>query len=160
MKMKTWTLSCFFPDPPDWVPDEVCSSCIACKAPFTVIRRKHHCRSCGKVQFRPSMCWSHNPLTHGMSRFVLSDLLLPLLLPLSPIASIWADETRTGVHALLHVSRHAFLQRQGQHLKHRSPRARAKTMRKCLRSSHVPAWRVTGWGKNQGKVWPVSAEVC
>lgn len=36
-------------DPPDWVPDEACSSCIACKAPFTVIRRKHHCRSCGKV---------------------------------------------------------------------------------------------------------------
>lgn len=44
----------FFPlihsvDPPDWVPDEACSICIACKAPFTVIRRKHHCRSCGKV---------------------------------------------------------------------------------------------------------------
>lgn len=36
-------------DPPDWVPDEVCSYCTACKAPFTVIRRKHHCRSCGKV---------------------------------------------------------------------------------------------------------------
>lgn len=39
----------FLPDPPDWVPDEVCSYCTACKAPFTVIRRKHHCRSCGKV---------------------------------------------------------------------------------------------------------------
>ncbi|MEQ2182677.1 hypothetical protein GOODEAATRI_024693, partial [Goodea atripinnis] len=37
------------PDPPDWVPDDACNSCIACKAPFTVIRRKHHCRSCGKV---------------------------------------------------------------------------------------------------------------
>ncbi|XP_075786983.1 lateral signaling target protein 2 homolog isoform X4 [Pelodiscus sinensis] len=37
-----------FEDPPDWVPDEVCSYCTACKAPFTVIRRKHHCRSCGK----------------------------------------------------------------------------------------------------------------
>lgn len=31
------------------MPDEACSICIACKAPFTVIRRKHHCRSCGKV---------------------------------------------------------------------------------------------------------------
>lgn len=38
-----------YADPPDWVPDDACSSCIACKAPFTVIRRKHHCRSCGKV---------------------------------------------------------------------------------------------------------------
>lgn len=36
-------------DPPEWVPDEVCGVCTACKAPFTVIRRKHHCRSCGKV---------------------------------------------------------------------------------------------------------------
>ncbi|KAM8939559.1 lateral signaling target protein 2 homolog [Pelodytes ibericus] len=38
-----------FEDPPDWVPDEACSLCTACKAPFTVIRRKHHCRSCGKI---------------------------------------------------------------------------------------------------------------
>ncbi|XP_069488223.1 lateral signaling target protein 2 homolog isoform X2 [Ambystoma mexicanum] len=37
-----------FEDPPQWVPDEACSDCTACKAPFTVIRRKHHCRSCGK----------------------------------------------------------------------------------------------------------------
>ncbi|KAF6133836.1 zinc finger FYVE-type containing 28 [Phyllostomus discolor] len=36
-------------DPPEWVPDEACSLCTACKAPFTVIRRKHHCRSCGKI---------------------------------------------------------------------------------------------------------------
>lgn len=42
-------------DPPDWVPDEVCSYCTACKAPFTVIRRKHHCRSCGKVTTQSGM---------------------------------------------------------------------------------------------------------
>uniref|UniRef100_A0A8D1B1Z9 Lateral signaling target protein 2 homolog n=1 Tax=Sus scrofa TaxID=9823 RepID=A0A8D1B1Z9_PIG len=36
-------------DPPEWVPDEACGFCTACKAPFTVIRRKHHCRSCGKI---------------------------------------------------------------------------------------------------------------
>ncbi|CAN9502125.1 unnamed protein product [Ophioblennius macclurei] len=47
-----------FEDPPDWVPDEACSSCIACKAPFTVIRRKHHCRSCGKIFC--SRCSSHS----------------------------------------------------------------------------------------------------
>ncbi|XP_059830150.1 lateral signaling target protein 2 homolog isoform X2 [Hypanus sabinus] len=39
-----------FEDPPEWVPDEACSYCTACKAPFTVIRRKHHCRSCGKMK--------------------------------------------------------------------------------------------------------------
>ncbi|XP_051249067.1 lateral signaling target protein 2 homolog isoform X3 [Dicentrarchus labrax] len=47
-----------FEDPPDWVPDEACNSCIACKAPFTVIRRKHHCRSCGKIFC--SRCSSHS----------------------------------------------------------------------------------------------------
>ncbi|KAK6304477.1 hypothetical protein J4Q44_G00250630 [Coregonus suidteri] len=47
-----------FEDPPDWVPDEECDSCIACKAPFTVIRRKHHCRSCGKIFC--SRCSSHS----------------------------------------------------------------------------------------------------
>ncbi|TNN84189.1 Lateral signaling target protein 2 [Liparis tanakae] len=47
-----------FEDPPDWVPDEDCNSCIACKAPFTVIRRKHHCRSCGKIFC--SRCSSHS----------------------------------------------------------------------------------------------------
>ncbi|XP_075874209.1 lateral signaling target protein 2 homolog isoform X1 [Nelusetta ayraudi] len=47
-----------FEDPPDWVPDEACSICIACKAPFTVIRRKHHCRSCGKIFC--SRCSSHS----------------------------------------------------------------------------------------------------
>ena len=34
---------------PNWVPDEACSVCTACNAPFTLIRKKHHCRSCGKV---------------------------------------------------------------------------------------------------------------
>uniref|UniRef100_H2MMH2 Lateral signaling target protein 2 homolog n=1 Tax=Oryzias latipes TaxID=8090 RepID=H2MMH2_ORYLA len=47
-----------FEDPPDWVPDDACNSCIACKAPFTVIRRKHHCRSCGKIFC--SRCSSHS----------------------------------------------------------------------------------------------------
>ncbi|KAM8802701.1 lateral signaling target protein 2 homolog [Rhynchonycteris naso] len=45
-------------DPPEWVPDEACSFCTACKAPFTVIRRKHHCRSCGKIFC--SRCSSHS----------------------------------------------------------------------------------------------------
>ncbi|CAL8272847.1 unnamed protein product [Merluccius merluccius] len=47
-----------FEDPPDWVPDEACNSCITCKAPFTVIRRKHHCRSCGKIFC--SRCSAHS----------------------------------------------------------------------------------------------------
>ncbi|XP_027453411.1 lateral signaling target protein 2 homolog isoform X1 [Zalophus californianus] len=45
-------------DPPEWVPDEACGFCTACKAPFTVIRRKHHCRSCGKIFC--SRCSAHS----------------------------------------------------------------------------------------------------
>uniref|UniRef100_A0A8D0CAT8 Lateral signaling target protein 2 homolog n=1 Tax=Scleropages formosus TaxID=113540 RepID=A0A8D0CAT8_SCLFO len=47
-----------FEDLPVWVPDEACSCCTTCKAPFTVIRRKHHCRSCGKIFC--SRCSSHS----------------------------------------------------------------------------------------------------
>uniref|UniRef100_A0A673K5D2 Lateral signaling target protein 2 homolog n=1 Tax=Sinocyclocheilus rhinocerous TaxID=307959 RepID=A0A673K5D2_9TELE len=55
-----------FEDPPEWVPDEACNSCIACKAPFTVIRRKHHCRSCGKIFC--SRCSSHSAPLYGQMK--------------------------------------------------------------------------------------------
>lgn len=35
--------------PPEWVADSACSQCMSCKAPFTIIRRRHHCRNCGKI---------------------------------------------------------------------------------------------------------------
>ncbi|XP_066053548.1 lateral signaling target protein 2 homolog [Chamaea fasciata] len=34
---------------PEWVPDSTCSQCSACHLPFTLLRRRHHCRSCGKI---------------------------------------------------------------------------------------------------------------
>ena len=35
--------------PPLWVPDSVASHCMNCGVKFGVIKRKHHCRACGKV---------------------------------------------------------------------------------------------------------------
>lgn len=35
--------------PPSWVPDNEAPVCMSCKAIFTVVRRRHHCRNCGKV---------------------------------------------------------------------------------------------------------------
>ncbi|CAD6190548.1 unnamed protein product [Caenorhabditis auriculariae] len=32
-----------------WVPDEDCEQCTACSLPFTVVRRRHHCRNCGRI---------------------------------------------------------------------------------------------------------------
>lgn len=35
--------------PPTWVPDDLAPQCMSCSAAFTVVRRRHHCRNCGKV---------------------------------------------------------------------------------------------------------------
>jgi hypothetical protein len=32
-----------------WMPDRLCKHCYACDTPFTVFRRRHHCRICGQV---------------------------------------------------------------------------------------------------------------
>lgn len=35
--------------PPFWVPDADAPNCMLCDVKFTVIKRRHHCRACGKV---------------------------------------------------------------------------------------------------------------
>lgn len=35
--------------PPAWIPDESAPHCMSCQSVFTVVRRRHHCRNCGKV---------------------------------------------------------------------------------------------------------------
>jgi TCP-1/cpn60 chaperonin family/FYVE zinc finger len=32
-----------------WMPDQLCKQCYACETPFTIVRRRHHCRLCGQV---------------------------------------------------------------------------------------------------------------
>jgi len=32
-----------------WMPDQTCKVCYDCEAPFTLFRRRHHCRICGQV---------------------------------------------------------------------------------------------------------------
>ncbi|KAK6639918.1 hypothetical protein RUM43_008195 [Polyplax serrata] len=34
---------------PFWMPDHLASSCMECDSKFTVIKRRHHCRACGKI---------------------------------------------------------------------------------------------------------------
>lgn len=34
---------------PTWIPDKLASHCSSCCKEFTVTRRRHHCRMCGKI---------------------------------------------------------------------------------------------------------------
>ena len=36
--------------PPKWIKDQETSQCMLCGTGFTFTRRRHHCRSCGKVR--------------------------------------------------------------------------------------------------------------
>lgn len=35
--------------PPIWIPDIEAPQCMSCGANFTVVKRRHHCRNCGKI---------------------------------------------------------------------------------------------------------------
>ncbi|XP_074602263.1 lateral signaling target protein 2 isoform X2 [Brevipalpus obovatus] len=49
--------------PPIWVPDELASVCTSCFSPFTLIRRRHHCRNCGGI-YCNNCCNHYVPLVH------------------------------------------------------------------------------------------------
>ena len=34
---------------PFWIPDTEAMACMICDAKFTIVKRRHHCRACGKV---------------------------------------------------------------------------------------------------------------
>lgn len=36
-------------EPPQWVPDDQMEKCMSCEIPFNFVRRRHHCRNCGKI---------------------------------------------------------------------------------------------------------------
>lgn len=72
-------------EPPPWVPDQQAPRCMACGASFTMVRRRHHCRNCGKVgtSLVLDLCIlctlivirylidSSSSLAHGFERYVL-----------------------------------------------------------------------------------------
>ena len=34
---------------PTWIPDTDAKTCMSCDMKFNVVKRRHHCRACGKV---------------------------------------------------------------------------------------------------------------
>ncbi|EFA79837.1 FVYE domain-containing protein [Heterostelium album PN500] len=53
---------------PEWKPDQSALECTSCKSPFTLIRRRHHCRKCGSIFCDPcSNFYSVLPAEFGYS---------------------------------------------------------------------------------------------
>ena len=48
---------------PFWIPDDDAPNCQECGQKFTVIRRRHHCRACGRVLCAPC-CHHKAPLPY------------------------------------------------------------------------------------------------
>lgn len=46
-----------------WLPNDASTSCMACGLQFNLVRRRHHCRACGKL-----FCARCSPKTHGEQR--------------------------------------------------------------------------------------------
>ena len=53
--------------PSRWIPDERVVACFNCAAMFTFFRRKHHCRSCGRIFCRP--CSSYREVLPFSTRY-------------------------------------------------------------------------------------------
>jgi hypothetical protein len=49
-------------DSPRWQPDSSTSTCALCSSVFTLLRRRHHCRTCGHIIC--SSCSSHTLVKH------------------------------------------------------------------------------------------------
>ncbi|KAH9492864.1 FYVE, RhoGEF and PH domain-containing protein 1 [Bulinus truncatus] len=41
--------SCLGKTAPVWIPDDAATMCMLCQVTFNMVRRRHHCRSCGKL---------------------------------------------------------------------------------------------------------------
>eukprot|EP00762_Andalucia_godoyi_P002462 ANDGO_02670.mRNA.1 Lateral signaling target protein 2 homolog len=51
---------------PQWESDKDVKSCKGCKASFSLVNRKHHCRNCGKI-FCTSCCFAHVQLPNWVT---------------------------------------------------------------------------------------------
>ena len=53
--------------PYSWIPDERCKKCTLCNIDFSLLNRKHHCRSCGKI-YCSTCCYEYQSLPSYMPR--------------------------------------------------------------------------------------------
>ncbi|XP_076368406.1 uncharacterized protein LOC143255900 isoform X3 [Tachypleus tridentatus] len=62
-KYETFSSTTFYFTKPSWEPDSCATSCNLCETRFTQLKRKHHCRNCGKI-FCAKCCKNKIPLPH------------------------------------------------------------------------------------------------
>uniref|UniRef100_A0A914C1C3 FYVE-type domain-containing protein n=1 Tax=Acrobeloides nanus TaxID=290746 RepID=A0A914C1C3_9BILA len=84
-----------------WIPDGECDQCTGCSAPFTVIRRRHHCRNCGRIFC--GRCSSNQlslpELGYDKKVRVCNLCFLYKLNPFSPCATGSGNETPSSSNA-------------------------------------------------------------
>ncbi|KYO47939.1 lateral signaling target 2-like protein [Alligator mississippiensis] len=85
---------------PRWMPDSSCSQCSACHAPFTLLRRRHHCRNCGKI-----FCARCSPHTAPLPHYGQPKPLRRCLEQLRQQVPGGAERSRHTTLSLLHRAR-------------------------------------------------------
>ncbi|CDW51889.1 FYVE domain containing protein [Trichuris trichiura] len=102
---------------PEWVPDDEWRVCMQCENHFTLIKRRHHCRACGRVlcsdccNMRAKLTYMDGKtarvcqqcasiLKHGKGSYFVFDILLFLVISESNELSI---QVRDDVCMLFHL---------------------------------------------------------
>lgn len=88
---------------PVWVPDASVEDCMECNAKFTLIKRRHHCRMCGRVVCNPCskyrMCVYNSELVRVCERCFASNST-----PSEPPEILAQEVKGTGHFGKLHLS--------------------------------------------------------
>ncbi|CAP32974.1 Protein CBR-LST-2 [Caenorhabditis briggsae] len=89
-----------------WVPDEDCEQCTACSMPFNFVRRRHHCRNCGRIFCHKCSCNSISIPEHGYDRKVRVCNLCYVhrLNPFGCNEQSQASENNTGISSVAEQS--------------------------------------------------------
>jgi hypothetical protein len=104
-----------------WMPDEQCKECYKCRKQFTVFRRKHHCRFCGKSLHKRRLYFelTLKPLCNKID--CRSDLLRKMCLPYHSRQVLQSKSPRTDMQLLLYRATSGYRQRHHRYVCNSNP---------------------------------------
>ena len=79
----------------EWIPDEEATNCTVCNARFTKLKRRHHCRSCGRLVCGPCSRQTSRDVNgfQGENVRICSDCAVSPPLEPFPVDQIMTEET-------------------------------------------------------------------